>query len=38
MFGYGSSSAEIELLCDIKHLLEQILQELKDSDKEWVKN
>ena len=29
MFGYGGSSAEIELLCDIKHLLEEILQELK---------
>lgn len=29
MFGYGSTSTEIELLCDIKRLLEEILQELK---------
>lgn len=29
MFGYGSSSTEIELLTDIKQLLEEILRELK---------
>lgn len=29
MFGYGTSEIEVELLYDIKHLLEKILQELK---------
>jgi hypothetical protein len=29
MFGYGGSDTEVELLTDIKQLLEQILQELK---------
>ena len=34
MFGYGTSDTEVRLLTDIKQLLEQILRELKGSDKE----